>query len=76
MKWAISEIEQLASLQEIWNPSKTTKEKVMYWVKTFGGVASVLLPPPFGFVSVMAIMLIDQSIKDAPVDRDPDFNLF
>jgi hypothetical protein len=71
-----TEIEQLASLQEIWNPTKTPKEKAMYWVKTFGGVASVLLPPPFGFVSVMAIMLIDQQIKDAPVDRDPDFNLF
>jgi hypothetical protein len=71
-----ADIKQLASLQEIWNPSKTPKEKAMYWVKTFGGVASVLLPPPFGFVSVMAIMLIDQQIKDAPVDRDPDFNLF
>lgn len=71
-----TEIEMLAGLQEIWNPSKTPKEKAMYWVKTFGGVASVLLPPPFGFVSVMAIMLIDQQIKDAPVDRDSDFNLF
>lgn len=71
-----ADIKQLASMQEIWNPSKTPKEKAMYWVKTFGGVASVLLPPPFGFASVMAIMLIDQQIKEAPVDRDPDFNLF
>lgn len=69
------EIEQLAALEEIWNPQKTTKEKVMFWVKTFGGVASVFLPPPFGFVSVLAIMLIDQQIADAPVDRDSDFNL-
>lgn len=70
------EIEQLAALQEIWNPTKTPKEKALFWVKTFGGVASVLLPPPYGFVSVMAIMLIDQQVKDAPVNRDPDFNLF
>lgn len=70
-----AEIEQLASLEEIWNPKKTTKEKVMFWVKTFGGVASVLLPPPFGFVSVMAIMLIDQQISEAPVDPDADYNL-
>lgn len=70
-----AEIEQLASLEDIWNPKKTTKEKVMFWVKTFGGVASVLLPPPFGFVSVMAIMLIDQQITEAPVDPDADFNL-
>lgn len=70
-----NEIKSLASLQEIWNPSKSVKEKVMYWTKTFGGIAAVLLPPPFGFVSVMAIMVIDQAIAKAPVDRDSDFNL-
>lgn len=69
------EIEQLASLEEIWNPQKTTKEKVMFWVKMFGGVASAFLPPPFGFVSVLAIMVIDQQLAEAPVDRDSDFNL-
>ncbi len=71
-----NEIEQLASLQEIWNPSKTTKEKVMYWVSNFGGMASIFLPPPYGFVSVMAIMMIDQQLKDAPVDRNADYILF
>ncbi len=71
-----NEVEQLASLQNIWNPVITPKEKAMYWVKTFGGMASVLLPPPFGFVSVMVIMLIDQQIKDAPVNTDLDFSMF
>ncbi|MDD4972761.1 MAG: hypothetical protein PHY93_00340 [Bacteriovorax sp.] len=70
-----NEITAMASLQEIWNPTKTTKEKVMYWTKTFGGIASVLLPPPFGFVAVMAIMLIDQQVAAAPIDHDSDFNL-
>lgn len=70
-----NEIQQLAALEEIWNPKLTPKEKAMFWVKTFGGIASVFLPPPFGFVSVLAIMLIDQQVKDAPVDRDSDFNL-
>lgn len=69
------EIEQFAALEDIWNPKKTTKEKVMVWVKLFGGVASVLLPPPFGFLSVMAIMLIDQQVSEAPVNPDSDFNL-
>lgn len=71
-----AEIEVLSSLEDIWNPKKSTKEKVMVWAKRFGGVASVLLPPPFGFVSVLAIMLIDQYISEAPIDRDPDYNLF
>lgn len=70
-----TEIEQFAALEDIWNPKKSTKEKVMVWVKVFGGVASVLLPPPFGFLSVMAIMLIDQQVQDAPVNTDSDFNL-
>lgn len=70
-----TEIEQFAALEDIWNPKKSTKEKVMVWVKVFGGIASVLLPPPFGFLSVMAIMLIDQQVQDAPVDPDSDFNL-
>lgn len=71
-----SEIEQLASLEDIWNPKKNTKEKIMTWTKRFGGVASVLLPAPFGFVSVLAIMLIDQYISEAPIDRDPDYSIF
>jgi hypothetical protein len=70
-----NEIQQLAALEEIWNPKLSTKEKVMFWVKTFGGIASVFLPPPFGFVSVLAIMLIDQQVKEAPVNRDSDYNI-
>lgn len=69
------EIEVFAGLEDVWNPKKTTKEKVMTWVKLFGGVASVLLPPPFGFISVLTIMLIDQQVSEAPVDTDSDFNL-
>lgn len=69
------EIEAFASLEDIWNPKKTTKEKVMTWVKLFGGVSAVLLPPPFGFLSVLVIMLIDQQVSEAPVDPDSDFNL-
>jgi hypothetical protein len=70
------DLTQFASLQEIWNPSKTPKEKAMFWAKTFGGVASVLLPPPYGFISVLAIMLIDQQVKEAPIEKDPDDDLF
>ena len=71
-----ADINQFASLQEIWNPTKTPKEKAMFWIKNFGGVASVLLPQPFGFISVMVIMIIDEQIKASPVDSNSDFNLF
>jgi hypothetical protein len=70
------EIEQLASLQEIWNPSKTKKEKLFFWLKTFGDIASIVLPPPFDLVPVLAIMVIDYETSKAPVNRDPDYNIF
>lgn len=70
-----NEISAMASLQEIWNPQKTTKDRLIFWSQTFGGIASVLLPPPFGFVAVMAVMVIDQRASEAPIDRDSDFNL-
>jgi hypothetical protein len=69
------EIEQLASLEEIWNPKKTKKEKVMFWVKTFGQASAVLLPPPYGFLSVLAIMIIDQQLADPKADPNADYNL-
>lgn len=70
------EISKLVSLQEIWNPTKTTKEKVFYWVKTFGGTATVLLPAPYGFISVMAPMFIDQQISSNSINHDLDYLLF
>lgn len=71
-----NEILQFSSLHEIWDHTKTKKEKVLYWARTFGGIASVLLPPPYGFISVFAIMVIDQQTSDLSVDRDPDYNIF
>lgn len=70
-----NELEQLASLEEIWNPKRTLKEKVIKWGERFGGLATVLLPPPYGYVSMMAIMLIDQQFSSAPVINS-DINIF
>lgn len=70
------EISKLASLQEIWNPTKTTKEKILYWVKTFGGTATILMPAPYGFISVMALMFIDQQASTNSINHDLDYLLF
>lgn len=71
-----NEIEQLASLEDIWNPKKTPREKFIKWTERFGGMASVLLPPPFGFVSLMSIMLFEQYSSTAPINNDTDINIF
>lgn len=70
------EVDQLASLEEIWVKKVSKKEKVMWWVREVGGVASVFITPPYGFFSIMGIMLLDQKISDPEVENDPDFNLF
>jgi hypothetical protein len=71
-----SELRQLASLEEIWNPKLSAKEKVIKWGERFGGLASVLLPPPYGYVSMMAIMLIDQQANQASHPSDLEINIF
>ena len=71
-----NEIKELSTLEDIWNPKKTPKQKVLAWGQRFGGIASVLLPPPFGAVSLMAIMLIDQFTPKSPVNSDLDYNIF
>lgn len=69
------DMEAFANLEEIWNPKTTTKQKVMYWVKFFGGIGALFIPNPISFLSVMAIMLIDQQLQDPKVNTDADFNL-
>jgi hypothetical protein len=71
-----SELQQLASLEEIWNPKLSAKEKVIKWGERFGGLASVLLPPPYGYVSMMAIMLIDQQVNQSSHPNELDINIF
>lgn len=71
-----TEIKQLASLEEIWNHKKTKREKAIAWGQRFGGIASILLPPPFGFVSLMAIMVIDQYTSPAPINGNLDYDIF
>ena len=71
-----NEVEEVASLEEIWNPKQTLREKVFFWVKTFGRVGSVLLPQPVGFVSLLAIMGIESFYQNNRRPDDPDYALF
>lgn len=68
------EVEPLAKLEEIWDPEKTWWEKAQFWVKTAGTTAAVLLSPPWGFISVLGVMIIEETAKDDPSGYK-DFNL-
>ncbi len=68
-----SELDELAGLEEIWNPKKTFWEKAQVWVRLFGTVASIALPPPYGFIPALAIVVIEMTVgkKDEPNANDP-----
>ena len=66
-----SEVRELAGLKDIWDPKKTFWEKAGIWVKTFGSVATIVIPPPYGFIPALIIVAIEATTKkssDATAD--------
>jgi hypothetical protein len=53
------EMQEIASLEDIWNPKKTFWEKARFWVQTFGTVATLVIPPPYGFIPALALVVIE-----------------
>lgn len=68
-----SELEAVASLEEIWNPKKTFWDKAGIWIKTFASVATIVIPPPYGFIPALVIVVIEatQKKKKDPNTIDP-----
>lgn len=58
-----SELEQIASLQEIWNPTKSFWDKAQVWVSTFSSVATIVIPPPYGFIPALVLVAIEATSK-------------
>lgn len=64
-----SELDEIAGLQDIWSPKKTFWQKAKVWVTTLGTVATVIIPPPYGFLPALAIVVIEYTTG---ADKDPD----
>jgi hypothetical protein len=58
-----AEVDEVASLEEIWNPSKTLWEKASIWATSILSVTAALIPPPYGFIPTLAIVAIQASIQ-------------
>lgn len=56
-----SELEEVAGLQEIWNPKKTFWEKAQVWIRTLSSVATIAIPPPYGFIPALALVVIEMT---------------
>lgn len=70
------ELDELASLEEIWNPKRSRTDRIMSWGRMFGGVVSVVIPGPFAFLPVLAVMVVDGIVTDPKPESDQDISLF
>lgn len=68
-----SELEAVASLEQIWNPKKTFWDKASVWVKMFSSIATIVIPPPYGFIPALVIVVIEATVgkKADPNQNDP-----
>lgn len=67
-----SELKEVAGLQDVWNPEKTFWEKADVWIRTLSSVATIALPPPYGFVPALAVVVIEMTAgKDKNKKDDP-----
>jgi hypothetical protein len=57
-----SELETVASLEEIWNPKKTFWDKAGIWIRTFSSVATIVIPPPYGFIPALVLVVIEGTV--------------
>lgn len=57
-----SELEAIASLEEIWSPKRTFWDKAGIWIRTFSSVATIVIPPPYGFIPALAIVVIEATV--------------
>lgn len=71
-----SELREVAGLQDVWNPQKTFWEKANVWIRTLSSVATVAVPPPYGFVPALAVVVIEMTAGNKNNNKDDPTVLF
>jgi len=70
------DLEELANLEELWNPQRSKWEKATFWAGRFRNVSALLLPAPYGLIPIMAMMVIESTRAKSIPGENQDFNLF
>ncbi|HXH76588.1 MAG TPA: hypothetical protein VNJ08_16570 [Bacteriovoracaceae bacterium] len=71
-----SEVDEVAGLELIWNPKKTFWDKAQVWVRTLGSVAAIAVPPPYGFIPALALMVIEFTVSKKDKNTEDTSSLF
>lgn len=71
-----TELEEVAGLQDIWNPKKTFWEKAQVWIRTLSSVATIAIPPPYGFIPALAVVVIEMTAGKKDNNTDDPTVLF
>lgn len=53
------EIVEIAKLEEIWNPTPTTWQKISKWLFPVARIGSAFVPPPYNFIVALGIGLVE-----------------
>lgn len=70
------ELKEIGGLQEIWNPKKTFWEKASVWVRTFSSIATIAIPPPYGFIPSLVLVVIEATVGKGSDNQQDDTVLF
>ena len=70
------ELDEIAGLQDIWSPRRTFWEKASVWVQTFSSIATIVIPPPYGFLPALGVVVIQATQKQKNQNTDDSGSLF
>jgi hypothetical protein len=70
------ELDEIVSLQEIWSPRRTFWEKAGTWVQTFSSIATILIPPPYGFLPALGVVVIQATQGQNNQNKEDPGSLF
>ena len=70
------ELAEIAKIELIWNPEVSWKDKVLNFVKTYGGLTSVFLPPGYNLIPVLGILVLEAFTRDNNQNPERNHALF
>lgn len=71
-----AEIDEIQRLEELWNPKRTIWQKLRFWISTTVQVGAILTPPPWNFLGVLAMIVIDTYTTEGEDTFGHEYSLF